>query len=50
MTVNIGQPPFSAIMIKRQLLVIEAKQVEDRCVKVVDTRDVLLRFVAELVG
>ena len=48
--VHVGQPAFDAVVVVAQPLVIEAQQVQDRGVEVVDRADVLDRLVAELVG
>jgi len=48
--VHIGQPALDAIVIKAQTLVVQAQDVQDRCVKVVYSRDVLNGLVPEFVG
>ena len=50
MAVDVGQPALDAVVVEGQPLVIEAEQVQDRGVEVVDRRDVLDGLVAELVG
>ena len=48
--VHVGQPALDAVVVVAQPLVVEAEQVQDRGVQVVDRADVLDRLVAELVG
>ncbi len=47
---DIGQAAFQAIMIVAEAFVIQAEQVQNRGMKVVDGSHVLDSFVAELVG
>src|SRR5438067_171906 len=47
--VDVGQPPLDAVVVERQLLVVQPEQVQDRRVQVVDRRHVIDRLVAELV-
>ena len=49
MPVDIGQPPLDAVVIKAQPLVIHAEQMQQRRVQIINGRDVLDCFVAELV-
>ena len=46
---HIREPALDAVVVKTQPLVIEAEQVEDRRVEVVDRRDVFRGLVAELI-
>jgi hypothetical protein len=46
---HVRQAALDAVVIEAEPLVIEAEQVQERGVQVVDCRDVLHRFVAELV-
>ena len=48
--VHVGQAEVAAAVAVRQLLVVEAQQVQDRRVQVVDVDPVLDRLEAELVG
>ena len=47
--VNIGQPPLDPIVVKRQLLVVQAQQVQDGGVEIMHRRHILHRLVPELV-
>src|SRR2546425_10258175 len=47
---HIGQPSFGAVVIKGEPLVVEAKQVENSRVEVVNGGDVLDGFVTKFVG
>ena len=49
-SVHVGQPPLEPVVIEREPLVIEAKKVQNRRVKVVDGRDVDRGLVPEIVG
>ena len=48
--VDVGEPARRAVVVVGEPLVVEAEQVEDRGVEVVDVDDVLDGLVAELVG
>ena len=47
---HVGQPEVAALEPERQPLVVDAQQVQQRRVQVVDLDDVLHRVVAQLVG
>ncbi len=47
--VNICQAALTAVVIERQFLVIQAEQVQDRRMKIVDRADIFFRFVAEFI-
>ena len=47
---HVRQPAFDAVVVERQSFVVEAQQVQNRRVKVVDGRDVFDRSMAEFVG
>src|SRR5262245_34347330 len=50
MAVDIGEPPRRAVIVVGEPLVVEAEEVEDRRVEVVDVDNLLDGLVAELVG
>ncbi len=50
MAVDVGQAPLEAVVVVAEALVVEADQVEDGGVEVVDFRRVLLRLETELVA
>ena len=50
MAVDVGQATFDAVVVEAQALVIEAEQVQDRGVEVVDSGNVLDRHMSEVVG
>jgi len=50
MSMYIGQAAFDAVVVEAQAFVVEAEQVEQRGVEVVDCRHVFDGFVAEFVG
>ena len=47
---NVGEPSFQAVVVEGQAFVVEAHQVQERCVEVVDGGLVDRRFEAELVA
>jgi hypothetical protein len=47
---HVGQPPFDAVVVEAQAFMVEAQQVQDRCVQIVNRRAVFLGTVTELVG
>src|SRR5947199_3640611 len=49
MTVDVGEPEIAAGMAEGEVFVIETKQLENRCVKIVNVDIVFYRLKAELV-
>lgn len=49
-TLDISQPTFKAVVVERQTLMIQAEQMQDRGMKIVNVADVLNSLVTELVG
>ena len=50
MPFDVGQAALDAVVLKRQLLVVEAEQVQDRRVQIVERMNILNGFQAELIG
>ena len=49
MAMNIGQPSTDAVVIERELFVVQAEQVQRCCMKVVDCDRVLRRFASKFI-
>src|SRR5262249_2663090 len=49
-SINVGEAEVAAAVVKRELLMIQTKQVENRCVPIVDVHRLFDRLVAEFVG
>ena len=47
---HVGQAAFDAVVIEAESFVVEADEVQDRGVEIVDRRHVLNRLMTELVG
>lgn len=47
---HICQPPLNTVVVEAEAFVVEAKEVQDGGVEVVDGGEVFYRFIAEVVG
>ena len=50
MTVDVGQPSINPVVCERKLRMIQSKQMEDRCIEIVNRQDVLNRFEAKFIS